>query len=1272
VLSSQYDRGITQPSEHRTEAEIQARQQSVSEARERTAQRDQALAGEIRGNTISEGGAEHVNQVFDHVTLGSGFAGVANEMSRPNAKAGDIIIGGANPWDGATSKFGQAAGHSEVPGARPEHKMTETVTDPTLAYMQASEHADIVAINKDAAGLRTYNGQSGPLEPGPKPDWPQFARDGGANSRMQVTEPGPPMGDGKTRWVYSKQTDVASGPGPSRNLDPRVLSPETLAEMKANGAFAYGDQGFQGHHAEGDVAVYGPGAAGAWVNEALANHREGANNNDMEWIGRHPGAAGQGEKRAQLEAINHELTEAKASGDQRRIDEAVQRLSEFTFEEAAGNGNLPRNRQEGAAFHEDQQKGHGKPDVPDGKISRRVVEDITNVTYEVPPGGTEKKVKIVGMGADGKEFTIWKDSLVLSIGQDPKAPGGPADLVRNYRGQLEPIYGEPLASGFRPIVGVQSEDGSLRLMGAAATPGAVSELLKGVRPTGPGQRDPIVAAHQDNLGTQAGAQHVDSKGVVPGFVMSERTIAEANAQKAKETGNVRLAERLTETADQQAAHEGGVQRQRYDSEPLEAKPVSEMKPEERQAARDKYPDQISALEREGRIPMPNGKASVDLMASITAATNREVALVRLPSGERVMILGGEHHVDLPEGTKIIAHTHPGGDLQFSHEDELALSASRQKSSVLIGADGTVGRFRTEDAQNAKAYSETRKSEQLTDPPLSTVRREQIRGDVANERLAHDFAYREPSSLTPEDHKFLESKGLKVGGVVHGEGGLDFVTFLPIPGSDAKPVIAFRGTSEKADVIDDLHPAGIGAYQMAANEGVIARTMADLSKYGPVTVVGHSLGGALAQMTAARFPGRTGEVVSFQSPGIPKDMTSRVEGYNAQQKDAGQPGLDSRHYHVQGDFVPMAGESFTPGTTTRFDRGSDIIQDNPSNFDWKYKLIDDHTAYPTREFVKDGEGLGKWPTGMTRLDARGPSSAADEQTNSRTPAGRRLNAVADALRGSAGRIESMFERFSNHGHAPREEYVKTWTTVRDQIDRGDPVGSIVSTIQSSRIHQPDKTRMVENLRQIEAAASVPDPKRAKPRGSSLDGPVQRKAGGEASSDGRSPGEIARAGTAGSGGALPHHAAIQRAFGRHDVSGVRAHVGGAAAESSAALGATAFAHGDAIAFASSPDLHTAAHEAAHVVQQRAGVSVAGGIDGGASDQHEKHADAVADKVVAGESAETLLDQLTKHAASAEAGVQRKMAGTDAISREMTSKDKAAEMLRHTPPENRGDDR
>jgi len=126
-----------------------------------------------------------------------------------------------------------------------------------------------------------------------------------------------------------------------------------------------------------------------------------------------------------------------------------------------------------------------------------------------------------------------------------------------------------------------------------------------------------------------------------------------------------------------------------------------------------------------------------------------------------------------------------------------------------------------------------------------------------------------------------------------------------------------------------------------------------------------------------------------------------------------------------------------------------------------------------------------------------------------------------------------------------------------------------------------------------------------------------------------------GVSGGGGSLPHLGQIQQSFGGHDVSNVQAHVGGRAAEASAAMGAEAYASGSSVAFAQTPDLHTAAHEAAHIVQQRAGVQLSGGV-GEVGDSYEQNADAVADRVVRGESAS---DLLPKTGAGAGAGVQHK---------------------------------
>jgi hypothetical protein len=136
------------------------------------------------------------------------------------------------------------------------------------------------------------------------------------------------------------------------------------------------------------------------------------------------------------------------------------------------------------------------------------------------------------------------------------------------------------------------------------------------------------------------------------------------------------------------------------------------------------------------------------------------------------------------------------------------------------------------------------------------------------------------------------------------------------------------------------------------------------------------------------------------------------------------------------------------------------------------------------------------------------------------------------------------------------------------------------------------------------------------------PVQHEGGGDTDS----LRQVAAQGLQGSASSLPYLGTLQSAFGNHDVSGVKAYSGGSAQQANAAMGSVAYATGNAVAFKGTPDLHTVAHEAAHVVQQRAGVSLPGGV-GRVGDAYEQHADAVAERVVSGQSAAPLLDAVTR---------------------------------------------
>ena len=140
----------------------------------------------------------------------------------------------------------------------------------------------------------------------------------------------------------------------------------------------------------------------------------------------------------------------------------------------------------------------------------------------------------------------------------------------------------------------------------------------------------------------------------------------------------------------------------------------------------------------------------------------------------------------------------------------------------------------------------------------------------------------------------------------------------------------------------------------------------------------------------------------------------------------------------------------------------------------------------------------------------------------------------------------------------------------------------------------------------------------------DGPLQAK--GDLRSTETDPRRAAADGLRGAGKDLPHLGRIQQSFGSgHDLSGVQAHIGGEASDACSSMGAAAYTQSDRVAFPKTPDVRLAAHEAAHVVQQRAGVSLPGGV-GQTGDRYEQQADRVADRVAAGQSASELLPDAT----------------------------------------------
>jgi hypothetical protein len=460
-----------------------------------------------------------------------------------------------------------------------------------------------------------------------------------------------------------------------------------------------------------------------------------------------------------------------------------------------------------------------------------------------------------------------------------------------------------------------------------------------------------------------------------------------------------------------------------------------------------------------------------------------------------------------------------------------------------------------------------------------------RDDVEMEQLATRFAYQgnpgsgEEHERSINDERDLHAMGMVATTQIAGTRGFSMLVTTrraDAPGGRARSIVAFRGSDDVDDAIDDTNPAGIGEQQYAANEALIVRTLTAIG--GAVDVTGHSLGGAIAQLVAARHPELVARVFTYQAPGI-----GRADVAGMQRTAAGRA-IRSRHHVVAQDVVHQGGEAHTPGATiVHSNRDPSLLVElarapaGPAA-----SVPDAHRSMPvTEEAIEAGTA----PPGARIADFR----------YHRTP-----TAPAREVDAPIG-----------WGEQPR--------VIAGHLLRGELGGAVVELID------PDADDRARS-------------------------PVQRAASGaHAGLDDSTVQRVAAAGAAGPGAELPHLAAIQRSFGRHDVTATRAHVGGAAARAAGAIGASAYATGGDVAFARAPDLRLAAHEAAHVVQQRAGVQLAGGV-GSAGDPYERHADAVAELVVRGASAEALLDTMagggTASAGGPAAAVQREGGAIDRI--------------------------
>jgi hypothetical protein len=196
-------------------------------------------------------------------------------------------------------------------------------------------------------------------------------------------------------------------------------------------------------------------------------------------------------------------------------------------------------------------------------------------------------------------------------------------------------------------------------------------------------------------------------------------------------------------------------------------------------------------------------------------------------------------------------------------------------------------------------------------------------DAMVEQLAHGMVAKD---LDDADREFLQVNGYRAMPIIRGKREFVMRTFIPTqPGKE--PIVSFRGTvpSKVDTLIADLDPSGIGMYQFNPNRDLITAQMQAASAHGSIISAGHSLGGALAQIAAATFPELVSSIVTFQAPGVQREVAQALINYNEQNPDKA---IESSHHRVAGDLVPLGGQVLTPGTVTNHEMtGGNLLNNN---------------------------------------------------------------------------------------------------------------------------------------------------------------------------------------------------------------------------------------------------------------------------------------------------------------------------------------------------------
>lgn len=306
--------------------------------------------------------------------------------------------------------------------------------------------------------------------------------------------------------------------------------------------------------------------------------------------------------------------------------------------------------------------------------------------------------------------------------------------------------------------------------------------------------------------------------------------------------------------------------------------------------------------------------------------------------------------------------------------------------------------------------------------------------VLLEQMAHHLAYED--ALSAADQSWLASQRYAAKPVEFGVSGFAMIAFVPFD-ADLAPVLAFRGTTEDSisDLVADSEAAGIGVYQYYANEGATLQALAALATFGKVELTGHSLGGALAQLTASLLPGLVGHVTTFQSPGIPKRYVELLRKRNDTLRGAGKQEIGSTHHRVEGDLVSSAGEAFTPGEVQAYG-ASDGGGLGP---------LAAHGAFPAASAAY-GRGASNFV--IDDHDSAGLAATSCALTSD-------SGGMAESLRTGVGLVTTPVQL----RHAA---YIDAWAVLRDRLIAGESAATLAKETAKWSLSKAQEALLRSNL------------------------------------------------------------------------------------------------------------------------------------------------------------------------------------------------------------------